>query len=173
MKKMIYLLLLTVLPSSIILADHVQNHLEGLWFARSGHHDLHIKSRSYGLKIRGLNGDRKWRKMRHTPTHNVFIDRNGNAVEIINRNHIVYLERPFNNHHRSRSHRYQDHRNVTYYVRGDSHYISSCVDDRYYLDGSYSEEREDRYYTSPNRYYYRDRGFRKNDEPDYLYQLKF
>ncbi len=148
MKKMIYLILLSVLPSSLILADHGHNHLEGLWYARNGFHDLRIKVKSYGLKIRGLDGDRSWRKMRHTRMRNVYIDRRGNAVEIINRNHIVYLpSMPY----RYRTRR-QGPRNEVHYVRGDRRFRNGCVSDGYYRERSNRDVRYDLYDSADHQY---------------------
>ena len=91
MKKLLYLALVLILPTSILVADSGDRRIEGYWFSTHANYEIQIKSKSYGLKVKGLPGCRHdWRRFATTRRHNVFIDHNGNVLIRDSRARLTY-----------------------------------------------------------------------------------
>lgn len=147
MKKIIYLMLLTLLPSTLILADHGHHNLEGLWFDRYGNNDIRIKSNSKGIKFSGVNGRGHWIKFRHSKHRNVFLGQGGSSVEIISPSHIVFVRGGGARGRRA---------SVVHYVRGRDRYSNYCRSDYFRSSSRYVPHRSDGF----NRdYNYREDGY--------------
>ena len=154
MKKLLYLALVLILPTSILVADSGDRRIEGYWFSTHANYEIQIKSKSYGLKVKGLPGSRHdWKRFTATRRHNVFKDHKGNVLVRDSRARLTYKTRSHNGSYGHRDGRvYQFSRDA--YGAYDGYSGGDCRAD--YDPRSNGQYRTDRYSDRGYRNGYRD-----------------
>lgn len=150
MKKILYLAMVIMLPTSLLVADSGGHRIEGYWFSTHSNHEIRIKSKLYGLKVKGLPGSRNsWKRLRNTGQHNVFRDSRGNVLIRDSHNRIVYKRRSRNG--------WSHWEDRVYHFSRDM----DCNSSPYYQDyndyGRYRDRRGDYGYCRGGDYYREDR----------------
>jgi len=151
MIRLLHIIILALIPILLIGSQPSENYkdrLEGRWFETWNGHEIKVKEKRYGLKIKGINGHRKWTKFDHV-RNNKFRDCDNNLIRIHSSNFLTYV---------SSCGRYKSE-----YRRGNSGRHNNYFGHSQCLNPSVSYEEEYIEYYQPRTYERQDRNLSRRE----------